>query len=191
MTGTGSGGGAEPVSVINYISPESSDCASAVYKDECATAADAAPHIVAGFAQYKVTEPGEQAALLSWMLFESEGFKYNRNHFPAPGKPGQGTRCMFMPDFVKEYAASIPALNSASVTDPDAVLKLVMPNEYSFASAAWFYSAKCDDKTKAGVREGTTAGWKAWLTNCVQTTVDDKRQALYDKAREALGVKIA
>ena len=179
--------------MIKYISPASASCDGAKFADECATADVAAPHLVASFAQYDVTSAGEQAALLSWMLFESAGFKFNRNHFPEPGRPGQGTRTMMMPDFVKEYAMSIKELKTDGVTDPDAFLKLVMAPEYTFGSAAWFHSTKCDAATKKGLQDGTDAGWQVWLKNCVQTEVGDSgpegRQALFDKAREALGVK--
>lgn len=190
-----SSGGAEPVSVIKHIVRQSESCASAKFKDECATATEAAPHIVASFAQYGITTAGEQAALLSWMIFESAGFQFNRNHFPEPGRPGQGTRTMMMPDFVAEYAKSITALNTAGVTDPDALLKLVMVPEYTFGAAAWFHSTKCDQETKKGAKDGTTAGWELWLSKCVVTEIGeggpDGRRAIYDKAREALGVAIA
>jgi hypothetical protein len=101
---------------------------------------------------------------------------------------------MMMPDFVKEYAASIPALKDkvVSLMDPDAVLKLVMGDEYSFGSAAWFHSSKCDEAMKKGLATGGEKGWEAWLTGCVKTTIGedgpDGRKAIWLKACEALGV---
>jgi hypothetical protein len=101
---------------------------------------------------------------------------------------------MMMPDFVAEYAKSIPALKTAGVTDPDQLLQLVMADEYSFGSAAWFYSTKCDEKTKEGLKAGTTAGWEAWLTGCVGTTIGEDepqgRRGIYDRTRVALGVPV-
>jgi hypothetical protein len=32
---------------------------------------------------YKVTSKAEQAAIVSLMAFETEDFKYNKNHFPG------------------------------------------------------------------------------------------------------------
>lgn len=58
---------------------------------ECSTAAQAVPFITKSFATYNVTSRAEQAALISLMAFESGDFKYNRNHFPPPGRPGQGS----------------------------------------------------------------------------------------------------
>ncbi|ETN37083.1 uncharacterized protein HMPREF1541_08073 [Cyphellophora europaea CBS 101466] len=185
--------GAEPVSALLSISPSSKSCDDAKFKDECATATDAAPHIVSSFAQYNVTSAGEQAALISWMIFESAGFKYNKNHFPAPGRPGQGTRTMMMPEFVQKYAKSIKALNGPVGTD-EQVLALVMVPEYTFGSAAWFHSSQCSEGVKKGLAEGTTKGWEAWLKECVQTEVGeagpDGRREIYDRARKALGVSV-
>ena len=101
---------------------------------------------------------------------------------------------MLMPNFVTEYAASIPKLASqAAGKDPATVLKLVQPNEFSFGSAAWFYSTKCSQSIKQGVQTGGKAGWEAFITQCVQTTIDasggDKSQTAYwTRAAKALGV---
>ena len=71
------------------IMPQSSTCAGAAHPDECRTAAQAAPFVTQSFSTYGVTTPGEQAALLGIMGFESEDFKYNKNYYP--GNPGQGS----------------------------------------------------------------------------------------------------
>jgi hypothetical protein len=75
------------------ISPNSLSCANAPAAGECATAAEAVPIINDVFTSYQISSPGEQAALLSLMAFETGDFKYNRNHFP--GVAGQGSAFLF------------------------------------------------------------------------------------------------
>jgi hypothetical protein len=180
-----------PASQLIAIAPSSGTCAGAPLGGaECATAAQAVAPLVSSFATYNVTSAAEQAALLAWMAFETADFKYNANHFPPPGTPGQGTRTMMSPGFVKMYAASIPAVaaQAAALTDPAAVLALVQPDAYSFAAAAWFLSTQCSASVRAGLQTGTLAGWQAWVTGCVQTTVTDARTAYWQRAVQALGV---
>jgi hypothetical protein len=76
------------------IAPATASCSGGDFPDECADATRAAAAINKAFSTYKITAVGEQAALVAYMLFESGNFKYNHNHFPAPGRPGQGTRMM-------------------------------------------------------------------------------------------------
>lgn len=76
---------------LECIAPSSNTCAGASFPDECATASQALPNILDSFQTYKITSWGEQAAIVSLMAFESDDFKYNKNHFPAPGRPGQGS----------------------------------------------------------------------------------------------------
>ena len=170
------------------IAPTSNTCDGAPFASECVTASQAVEPLVSSFNQYGITTAGEQAALLSWMAFESGDFKYNKNHYP--GTPGQGTRCMLSPTFVKQYVSSIPALSNktASATDPAAVLQLVEPDEFSFGSAAWFLSTQCSQDVRSRLQAGTAAGWEAFVTGCVQTTVTDARKAYWTRATAALGV---
>ena len=72
------------------IAPKSKSCDDAPAKGECATAKIAADYTSQSFNKYKVTNKAEQAAILSLMAFESDDFKYNKNHFP--GTPGQGSK---------------------------------------------------------------------------------------------------
>jgi len=76
------------------IAPKTASCAGASFADECADATRAVPAINKAFETYDITSTGEQAALIAYMLFESGDFQFNKNHFPAPGRPGQGTRMM-------------------------------------------------------------------------------------------------
>ncbi|KPI35633.1 uncharacterized protein AB675_4782 [Cyphellophora attinorum] len=174
------------------VEPATTDCAGAKFADECTTAKDAAPFIVKAFADYTITTPEEQAALLSIMIFESGKFMYKRNHFP--GTPGQGTTNMMSPTYVKEYAASFPELSDGlakAAGDVSKILDLVVDNKYSFGSASWFYTKKCTDADKKGVKLGTTAGYTSYLKDCVGVDAAPERLAGYDLARKALGVPIA
>ncbi|KAJ9615550.1 hypothetical protein H2200_001625 [Cladophialophora chaetospira] len=183
----------DPVRQLLYIAPTSNTCAGATYANECATSSSSTVQaILDGFSKYNIKTAPEQAALLSWMVYESAEFKYNQNHFPAPGKPGQGTRCMMSPTFVKEYASSIPELQAKVSTDAAATLALVQSDQYSFAAAAWYYNAHCSDAQKKQVQAGGQNNWQtAFITGCVGTTLDDKRVAYWKSACQALGVAVA
>ncbi|KAF1989636.1 hypothetical protein K402DRAFT_326395 [Aulographum hederae CBS 113979] len=182
------------VKVITSISPDSGSCDGANFADECATATQAAPHVLDSFNQYQLYYPGEQAAVLSTMLFESGGFKCNKNHFPEPGVPGQGTRNMQSPNFNKmyaEYLAQQGKLDTADVQAAEAkgaaeVLDLVMTDEFSFGSAAWFLSTQCDEGVRTGLQDGSQTSWEAYLTTCVGTTVTPERVAGWQKAIAAV-----
>ena len=67
---------------------------------------------------------GEVAAALGTMAFESGEFKYNHNMFPAPGRPGQGTRNMQMASYNLQYALTLSQMDagfkSASASLPKA-----------------------------------------------------------------------
>ena len=99
---------------------------------------------------------------------------------------------MLMPNYVEMYAASIPALAGKVVgLAPADVLALVQGDEYSFGSAAWFYSSQCSKSVKDGVRGGTMEGWEGFVTGCVGTSVDkgtgdDSRVAYWQRAMSAL-----
>ncbi|OCT48901.1 hypothetical protein CLCR_05120 [Cladophialophora carrionii] len=189
--------GPDPVQQLLHIAPTSNTCAGAPFPDECvASSLSVVQAIVNGFAKYQITTAEEQAALLSWMAYESGDFKYNHNHFPSPGNPGQGTRCMMSPTFVHEYAQSIPELRAnigvgATPADLDATLALVQPDQYSFAAAAWYYNQHCTDAQKRQVQAGGQNNWaSAFIAGCVNTAMDDRRSAYWIRACEALGVKV-
>jgi hypothetical protein len=160
--------------MLTKIAPATASCAGADFADECADAATAATAISNSFTKYKITEVGEQAALVSIMLFESGNFKYNKNHFP--GVVGQGTRNMQSPAFNEMYAKAI------GVTDPMA------DNDSSFGSAAWFVTSQCSPEVRTGLAAGTQAGYEAYLTQCVGTTSTPERIAGWTAAIGAMKV---
>lgn len=171
------------------IAPKSSSCATAQFQSECRTAAQAAGPIQASFVAYGINTPGEQAAILSTMAFESDEFQYQINHFP--GVAGQGTRNMQSPKYNLIYAQSIPALGpylqKVDTSDPKAVLNLLVTYiNYDFGSAAWFLSTQCDQSVRSGLQSGSAAGFSAYIA-CIGTTATDAREQYYKQAMSALG----
>lgn len=175
------------IDILTKIAPSSASCSNAPIAGECATASDAAQPLIDSFAKYRIATPAEQAALLSWMAYESAEFQYVRNHFPAPGRPGQGTRAMMMPTFVSEFASTLQLTNP----DPAGLLDDVIKAGGEWAAASWFYTAKCSDEIKQGVKTGGKAGWEKFITDCVETTLDSgekSREVYWTRATQALGM---
>ncbi|KAJ7587099.1 hypothetical protein C8J56DRAFT_91556 [Mycena floridula] len=191
---------------LAQIVPDITSCASAT--DECRTATQAVPFINKAFTDFNITTRGEKAALLSLMLFESGGFKFNTNQFPAPGNPGQGTRNMMTFPFIYQYAVDTPSTSTEALkiagTDPSSpsitadiknqVRALVLGDDLSFASAMWFYTQSGAAKSGCtgdaalvkGLQSESQDGWEAFITSCVGTTVTDDREALWEKTLQAL-----
>ncbi|KAH8732749.1 hypothetical protein GQ44DRAFT_696367 [Phaeosphaeriaceae sp. PMI808] len=182
--------GALTAQTITAIAPKTVSCVGAAYPAECADATRAAAALNKAFATYQITSTGEQAALIAYMLFESGNFQYNKNHFPAPGRPGQGTRMMAMPPFIKKYATSLfgaDAVATAEAEGLDAILALVnSDDEKSFGSAAWFLTSTCSPAVRAGLAAETTEGWHAFLTQCVETTATADRDTPWTAAKQIL-----
>ncbi|KAF9735771.1 hypothetical protein PMIN04_001519 [Paraphaeosphaeria minitans] len=181
---------------LTAMDPTTASCSGAAFAAECADASTAAPAINSAFEKYSIHEPGVQAALIAIMLFESGSFKYNHNHYPAPGRPGQGTRNMQMAPFNEKYATDLFGAGAVAAAraapngqDPsDAMLALVnAKDEDSFGSAAWFLTTQCNASIKDGLATGSSAGWEAYLVDCVGTTHDPARDASWTKAKEVLG----
>lgn len=176
---------------IIAIDSKTASCdGSGQYASECADATRAAPAICASFSKYQITTPGEQAALIALMLYETGGFKYSIHHFPGPN-PGQGTRNMQSGAFNLKYASSLldaATVDKANASGPDAVLALVnSDDEKSFGSAAWFLTSQCSADIRSGLAAATPAGWSAYLTQCVGTTDTSDRDELWKAAVKVLG----
>ncbi|KAI9764780.1 MAG: hypothetical protein M1840_008049 [Geoglossum simile] len=187
--------------LCGYVTPKqlvqigraTASCDGAKFPAECATADQAAPFISAAFGKFNIATSTEKAALIALIMSESGQFKSNFRHDVA----GQGTRNMQMFRFNLEYALSFPELvpqvnairggegTPISAISPDgqnAIRDLVLPNRYSFGSAMWFYTVKCTDAVKKGVRAGGEAGFRDFLTICVGTKVSDTARVLYANA---------
>jgi hypothetical protein len=191
--------GASAASQLLMIAPTSGTCDGAPFPAECETAAQAAPYLISAMSKYSITTLPELAAVLSLIAFETGDFKYDINHYPAPGRPGQGTRNMQMPSYNLMYAKSIPALagplaaiTTASSTDGlsddqlNAIRALVLPDEYSWASAAWFLTAQCASARPA-IQAGGQAGFEAYMS-CVGTSASSDRLAYWTRANTAMGI---
>jgi hypothetical protein len=181
---------------LNQISQQATaSCDGATYADECADSTRAATAINQAFETYKITSVGEQAALVAYMLFESGNFKYNKNHFPAPGRPGQGTRMMAMPPVIEMYATSVAGAAAVAQAkakgDADgglaSILALVNSDDAnSFGAAAWFLTSQCSSAVRAGLDAETVDGWHAFLTECVDTTLDPARDEPWTAAKQIM-----
>ncbi|KAK4631363.1 hypothetical protein CLAFUW4_02426 [Fulvia fulva] len=173
-----------PQSLIT-LAPSTSSCASASYPDECRTASIAAPAIAASFKQFKLNTFGAQAAAVAIQLFESGNFQYSKNHFPAPGRPGQGTRNMQSPAFNEKYAEYLATVPGSGITEeqveaakakgPADVLELVNGDRWGFGSAAWFIGTQCSEDVRKGLDLGTQVGFERGLTECAGTEVTADR----------------
>ncbi|EEB93267.1 hypothetical protein MPER_08104 [Moniliophthora perniciosa FA553] len=157
-------------------------CANSNFPDECRDAAQALPFVNKAFADYDITTTGEKAALLSLMSFETGGFAFNINHFPGPAQ--------------QALDLAGPDPNDPSITDDtkNAVRELVLGDDLSFASAAWFYKESGEAKTGCtanadvvqGLQAETLDGWTVYIEKCIGTTVTPDRQAGWEAALNAL-----
>ncbi|KAL3427642.1 hypothetical protein PVAG01_01151 [Phlyctema vagabunda] len=192
--------GATAEAQLLQIAPTSDSCAGAAFADECATAAEAAPFLIEAMSTYKIHTAPEMAAVLSLIAFESGDFQFAKNHFPAPGRPGQGTRNMQMANYNLQYAASIAELKAplAAITtatsteglsddDLNAIRALVLDDRYSWASAAWFLTTQCAPEVRTALQAGGQSGFDAYM-GCIGTSATEDRLAYWKRANTAFGL---
>ncbi|KAL7797359.1 hypothetical protein V8C37DRAFT_370836 [Trichoderma ceciliae] len=180
------------VAIVKKIAPGAENC---VDTTECRTAEQAAPFIAQSMYDYKVFTTPEMAAIISLMAFESVDFKYKHN--VSPGRPGQGTANMQMANFNLLYAQSIDSIkdqvsrytstDGLSSDDLNHILSLVQPDEFNFASGAWFYTTQCDSSVKEALWADVDTGFQKYM-ECVGTPVTDDRLAYFTRAKEAFGL---
>ncbi|GKT83472.1 hypothetical protein CT0861_08669 [Colletotrichum tofieldiae] len=188
--------------IIAAVAPKSVSCDGVKdFPEECATADHAAKYLPAALQKYGIYRPGEIAGVLSLMAFETGDFRYNRNHFPAPGRPGQGTRNLQMPKYNLMYALDIPELkqqateiaggvaDGASLSDDkkNAILDLVLPDDYTWGSAAWFLSTQCDQDVRDGLAAGTVKGFTLYM-ECIGTSGTEDRVEYWTRAKAAFNM---
>ncbi|OJD30941.1 uncharacterized protein BKCO1_5400082 [Diplodia corticola] len=180
---------------LKTIAPTTATCdASAEYGNECRTNVQAAAPILNSFSKYGIDNVNERAAVIALMLYESGQFKYNWGHFlngADQHEPGKGTRNMQSATFNEEYARTLFSADEvdkakASANGADAVLQLVSPDKYSFASAAWFLKNKCDATQRTALQSGSQDGFQSYVTDCIGGTMDQDRIDWWTKAKAAL-----
>jgi hypothetical protein len=170
--------------------PGSASCAGATdpHADDCRTAEQAAPYLITALQNYSLYSPGQIAAVLSLIGYESVDMRYKHNI--SPGRPGQGTSAMLMPDNVAKYVASIPALKdglAAAGTDVSKILELVTDDKYNFGAAPWWLTQVCSKDVVDGLVAGTDAAFQAYMS-CVGVTATDDRLAYWHRAQKAFAL---
>ncbi|OIW34381.1 hypothetical protein CONLIGDRAFT_675362 [Coniochaeta ligniaria NRRL 30616] len=178
--------------IILKIMPTSDSCtgATGAHASDCRTNVQAAPYLIASLLHYNLTAPPQIAALLALIGYESSDLKYKHNI--SPGRAGQGTSAMLMPDNVAAYAASIPELKdevAAAAGDVSKVLELVVGDEYNFGAGAWWLTAVCGRGVVEGLAEGASdAAWGAYMGCVGVSATDEGRLAYWGRAKEAFGL---
>jgi len=190
------------VSKLLHIAPHSITCKNATRPSECRTATQAAPFLVKSMEAWNITNAREIAALLSVIAFNTDSFKFNT------GKcAGQGTRNMQRDRWNLAYAQTFPELaaplrkiTGANFTDTAhsqgalsdtqyaAILDLVLPDKYSWGSAAWFLTSQCES-TRQGLREAHDphSAYSIYL-QCIGTEMSEGRMVFWVAANEAFGL---
>lgn len=183
--------GKSAADIIGEIAPASLSCADAT---ECRTNVQAAPYLIDAMSQYKLSAPGQIAAVLALTAFESVNYSFKHN--VSPGRPGQGTSNMQMIDFNVEYAGSIPALKdqvaaigdvAASDDSKNKLLALVTDDKYNFGSGPWFLTTHCSADVVEQLKAGTDAAFAAYMA-CVGVSVTSDRQEYWNRAKTAFGL---
>ncbi|KAJ2559515.1 hypothetical protein EV175_000309 [Coemansia sp. RSA 1933] len=155
-------------------------CNGAQYPDECASNARAAAAINNALTQYKITNRGEAVAVIATMMFESDYWLYNINHYP--GTPGQGTRNMQHINFNVEYASQLhpsavkTAAGTGTITtqEENNVLALVLNDDDSFGSGFWLLvnQAPSYHNNPEKLRNNNSADFKDYVVNGIGVGID-------------------
>ncbi|KAJ2082786.1 hypothetical protein H4R24_001310 [Coemansia sp. RSA 988] len=168
-------------------------------KGECVSNAEALEPINKAIRKFGVIERGEIVATLAWMLKESEGWKYNINHFP--GDAGKGTRAIMSWTYVNMYAQqvqseayvkTIGSFNSnpetADDTTKNKVMELVLNDDDTFGAGFWFIATQAADfhNSKTQLRDGNLDDYKAYVDKAIETVWDDSRGDWWEKVNSAL-----
>ncbi|EPE04793.1 hypothetical protein F503_06342 [Ophiostoma piceae UAMH 11346] len=172
--------------LIAKVMPGTLTCTNTVADTGCVNNTYAAKFFIDAFDTYNIRTSAEIAGVLALTSLESGDLSFRSRS----DSPGQGTSNMQSPGFNLDYARSFPELAAAanaSVSDVTAVLALVTPDKYNFASGAWFLATQCSDAIRAQLQTGTDAGFAAYMS-CVGVTVTDSRQAHWVTAQKAFGL---
>ncbi|KAJ4135515.1 hypothetical protein NW765_009487 [Fusarium oxysporum] len=181
------------VPIIEAIAPKSKICPTG--NKECRTATQAAPFIISSFQSRQIYSPAEIAAVLALMAFESGDFQYKRNHYP--GRPGQGTANMQMPNYNLLYAKSIPELAKGwqgiesveGLSDQELgdLLDDVTVDKYNFGSGPWFLKTQCKEDVRQAFKTDVDTGFQKYIEECVGTDLQPRLE-YFQRAKTAFGL---
>ncbi|KAJ2725892.1 hypothetical protein GGI07_000937 [Coemansia sp. Benny D115] len=131
------------------------------------------------------------------MLFESDNWIYNINHFP--GKPGQGTRSMIQYEFIEPYAKELHPdeygmimkdnLEPNSNKTMNAVRELVLNDDDSFGSGFWLLAKKKTEfhNAKDKLRDGNLDDFKDYMKNGIGLeSYEDIRTPVWNAVNNAI-----
>ncbi|KAI0233880.1 hypothetical protein L0F63_001560 [Massospora cicadina] len=167
----------------------------------------ALPYIQRALNQYNLVTPEQMAFYISVISVETANLSYNRNHFP--GRPGQGTRSMMMPDNLHVFFKSSPKIlkdhpeltqiaekstKDMSNVDKEKLLNVLMQDEYSFLPGAWWISEGGEklmkpncNHFKSKLTQGASKSTIDDLnTNCLGVGEDPTRFMAYRRALKAV-----
>ncbi|KAI0244554.1 hypothetical protein L0F63_007102, partial [Massospora cicadina] len=167
----------------------------------------ALPYIKQAFDQYNLVTPEQMAFYISVISVESSNLSYNRNHFP--GRPGQGTRSMMMPENLHAFLNSSPKIlkdhpeltqiakksaKDMSNNDKEKLLNVLMQDEYSFLPGAWWISEggeklmkpSCNHFKSKLIQGASKSTIDDLNTNCLGVGKDPARIMVYHRALEAV-----
>ncbi|KAJ1937406.1 hypothetical protein FBU59_004758, partial [Linderina macrospora] len=165
---------------------------------ECTTNDKALAAINHALVKYKISRRSEVVAVLALEAFESASWKYNINHYPEPGRPGQGTRSMLMYNFIEEYAKYLyadkaGALLKSSGSNPsndtkNAVRQLVLGDDDSFGSGFWYLTQKAGSfyNSPDKLRDGEWTDFKDYIVDGVGAPWDAARNVTWNAFNDAV-----
>lgn len=99
---------------------------------------------------------------------------------------------MQSPDFNAKYAqdlvtkGTLKASDLAGATTPEAVLNLLLGDDLSFGSAAWFLTTQCTPDVRTQLQTMSQEGYANYLANCVGTGATDDRIASWQAAMKVV-----
>jgi hypothetical protein len=101
------------------------------------------------------------------------------------------------PDVAGKVASIAPGINGDMTFDQlnqtpanvmNKVRALVLRDNLSFASAAWFLRTKCSPDISRGLAGATAAAWSEYMSVCINTSDAPERLTGYRKALHAYGL---
>ncbi|KAJ2515238.1 hypothetical protein H4217_005302 [Coemansia sp. RSA 1939] len=139
-------------------------------RGECRTNENAYKSINKAIQKWEISKRGEVVATIAWMLYESNGWKNNIQHYPRYD-PQVATRAMFSKEIVKDYAWDVKRDSYTYIlttvlsgqmplsTAHEEIVRLVIEDEWSFGAGFWYLAKKApeyhnqDDKLRSGSQD--------------------------------------